>query len=168
MREIPDAFRPVESSDKAFMREAIALARRGVEAGTGGPFGALIVQGGRIVGRGWNRVIADRDPTAHAEVMAIRDACGYLGDFRLGGCVLYSSSEPCPMCQSAARWARLDRVVYAATIRDAADMGFDDGRILDALAGREGGLDLPASQLLREEALEVFRLWQCSPLRVDY
>lgn len=168
MREIPEASQQGENADETFMREAIALARRGVEAGTGGPFGALIVCDGRIIGRGWNRVIVDRDPTAHAEMMAIRDACRHLGDFRLDGCALYTSSEPCPMCQSATHWARLDRVVYAATIRDAAAIGFDDGRILDALAGRDGGLGLPADQILRDEALEVFRLWERSPLRVNY
>lgn len=168
MGEIPEVLQDREDADDAYMRKAIALARRSVEAGTGGPFGALVVRNGRVLGRGWNRVIADHDPTAHAEVTAIRDACRHLGDFRLDGCTLYSSSEPCPMCQSAAHWARLDRVVYAATIRDAADIGFDDARILAALSARDDGLCLPADQALREEALDVFRLWQRSPLRVDY
>jgi tRNA(Arg) A34 adenosine deaminase TadA len=154
--------------DAAFMHEAIALARRGVQAGHGGPFGALIVRGGQVVGRGWNRVIVDCDPTAHAEILAIREAGARLGDHRLLGCTLYSSCEPCPMCLAAAYWARLERVVFAAGAADAAALGFDDRHILDWMTqAREGG-SLPMSQIQREQALEVFRLWQEGPLRVGY
>lgn len=110
--------------DNAFLKEAIALARQGMERGDGGPFGCAIVKDGRIIGRGNNRVTSTNDPTAHAEVVAIRDACRSLGDFQLSGCVLYTSCEPCPMCLGAIYWARPERVVFAGTCTDAADAGF--------------------------------------------
>jgi tRNA(Arg) A34 adenosine deaminase TadA len=150
------------------MRQALELARLSVSDGAGGPFGALVVREGRILGRGRNRVIADCDPTAHAEVLAIREACAAVGDFHLGGATLYSTCEPCPMCHAAAYWAHLDRVVFAAATADAAAIGFDDGHIRDALAGGGWGLKLASRQLLREDALEVFRLWEASPLRISY
>jgi len=160
--------RPGATDDRAFMREALALARRSVSEGTGGPFGALVVRDGRVLGRGWNRVIADRDPTAHAELVAIRSACAASGDYHLNGATLYTTCEPCPMCHAAAYWARLDRIVYAAGTSDAAAIGFDDGRILEALATGTGTLHLSREQLMREDAVAVFRLWERSPLRVDY
>jgi len=159
---------PEEIDDRAFMREALALARRGVEEGAGGPFGAILVRDGIILGRGSNRVIADLDPTAHAELMAIRAACRATGDFHLRGATLYTTCEPCPMCRAAAFWAHVNRVVYAAETADAAAAGFDDGRIREALLDGGGALRLASDQLMREEALEVFRLWERSPLRVDY
>ncbi len=151
-----------------FMREAIALAGQGVGRGDGGPFGAVVVKGDEILGRGWNRVVAGNDPTAHAEVNAIRDACARLGDFRLTGCELYTSCEPCPMCLAAIYWARLDRVWYAATAADAAAAGFDDSLIHAQLKLAESARLLPHGHLLRDEALAVFRHWQRSELRVDY
>jgi len=150
------------------MREAIRLANQGVSKGDGGPFGAVVVKDGRVVGRGWNRVIADNDPTAHAEMNAIRDACGLLRDFRLNGCELYTSCEPCPMCLSAIYWARIDRVWYAATAADAASIGFDDSLIHEQLRLAEGARLLPHGHLLRDEALDVFRRWRDSDLRVNY
>jgi guanine deaminase len=159
---------PDEIDDRAFMLEALTLARRGVADGAGGPFGALVVLDGLILGRGWNRVIADRDPTAHAELIAIRAACQARGDFHLRGATLYTTCEPCPMCRAAAFWAHLDRVVYAADTADAAGIGFDDGLIREALATGGGPLRLATEQLMREEAMEVFRLWERSPLRMDY
>jgi tRNA(Arg) A34 adenosine deaminase TadA len=150
------------------MRAAIALARRGVTAGDGGPFGAVVVREGRILGRGWNRVIVDRDPTAHAEMAAIRDACRRLRVFHLEGCTLYSACEPCPMCLAAAYWARIPRIVYGAGAADAAALGFDDRRILRVLTASDEGLGLHMEQTMREQALDVFRLWRDSPLRVDY
>jgi tRNA(Arg) A34 adenosine deaminase TadA len=150
------------------MVEAIALARRSVEEGAGGPFGALVVREGRILGRGRNRVVADCDPTAHAEVLAIRAACAALGAFQLGGAVLYASCEPCPMCLAAAHWAGLAGVVYAAEAADAAALGFADAEIREILAGRADGRAMPRAQIMRAEALEVFRLWAQSPLRVPY
>jgi guanine deaminase len=157
-----------EQSARGFMAEAIAEARLSVADGAGGPFGAVVVCDGRIVGRGRNRVVADVDPTAHAEILAIRSACANLGRFDLSGCVLYTSCEPCPMCRAAAHWALLDGVVYAAGTLDAEANGFADRNIRDVLAGRPEGQPLPAAQLMRKEALEVFRLWQQSPLKVPY
>lgn len=160
---IPD---PV--AGRAYMAEAIALARRSVEDGAGGPFGALVVRDGHILGRGRNRVVADCDPTAHAEVLAIRAACASLGAFRLEGALLYASCEPCPMCLAAAHWAGLAGVVYAAEAADAAALGFADGAIRDILAGRAEDRAMPRAQIMRAEALAVFRLWGQSPLRVPY
>jgi tRNA(Arg) A34 adenosine deaminase TadA len=150
------------------MAQAVALARQGVEAGAGGPFGALVVKEGRVLGRGFNRVIADLDPTAHAEILAVREACAAIGDFRLHGATLYATCEPCPMCLAAVHWARLARVVFAATVADAARLGFDDRLIFEAMRRSPGGAGLAMAQCGREEALEVFRLWQASPLRRDY
>src|SRR5579863_369776 len=115
--------------DKEYIREAIELARRGVSAGLGGPFGCVIVRHGQVVGRGSNEVTSSNDPTAHAEIVAIRDACRQLGHYQLTDCVLYASCEPCPMCLGAIYWARPKRVVYAAPRGQAAAAGFDDGLI---------------------------------------
>jgi len=151
---------------RVYMAEAIALARRSVEEGAGGPFGAVVVREGRILGRGRNRVVADCDPTAHAEVLAIRAACAALGVFHLSGAILYTSCEPCPMCLAAAQWADLAGVIYAAEGADAAALGFADSQIRAILAGHAQGL--PRAQIMREEALEVFRAWALSPVRVPY
>jgi guanine deaminase len=153
---------------ETFMRQAISLAAEGVRRGDGGPFGAVVVGEGKIIGRGWNRVVADLDPTAHAEVNAIRDACRYLGSYRLHGCVLYTSCQPCPMCLAAAYWARLDHIWYAALTQDAAAVGFDDSHIQDELSRPEKLRDLPQTPLLRAEALPIFKLWRDSERRVDY
>lgn len=150
------------------MREAIRLAAEGVRQGHGGPFGAVVARGDEILGRGWNRVILDRDPTAHAEIMAIRAACQRLGDFRLTGCELYTSCEPCPMCLAAAYWARLEGIWHAATARDAAAIGFDDQHIRQQLTRPMEQRLLRQGQVLREEALVVFRQWRDSPRRVTY
>lgn len=156
------------SRQESFMREAIRLAAEGVRQGDGGPFGAVVVRSGEIIGRGWNRVVADHDPTAHAEINAIRDACRRLRDFHLPDCELYSVCEPCPMCLAATYWARLGRVWYGATAADAAAIGFDDSRIHRQIRLPEERRLLPHDQLLRDEALAVFRLWRESGLRVDY
>lgn len=150
-----------------FMREAIALAERSVAEG-GGPFGAVVVRGGEIIGRGHNRVTLDNDPTAHAEVQAIRDACATLGDYRLEGCSLYVSCMPCPMCFSAVYWARLERVYYAATAADAASIGFDDVYIAEELARPLTERHLSVVQLMRSEALSAFAHWREKPDRIDY
>lgn len=157
-----------ETASESFMREAIGLAETGVRRGDGGPFGAVVVRGGVVVGRGWNRVVADVDPTAHAEVNAVRDACRNLGTFQLDGCQLYTSCQPCPMCLAAAYWARVERIWYAATGRDAAAIGFDDHHIACQMAEPEERRLIGHGQLLRDEALAVFRLWRDSELRVDY
>ena len=156
------------SMREAFMREAIGLAKEGVSRGDGGPFGAVVVRSGEVVGRGWNRVVVDNDPTAHAEMVAIRDACRRLGVFHLRGCELYTACEPCPMCLAAVHWARLEQVWYAASTVDAAAVGFDDAHIHRQVRLPEEHRLLPHDRLLAEEALEVFRLWRDSKLRVDY
>ena len=158
----------VSEGEKRYMREAISLAQQGVEAGDGGPFGAVVVCDGVVVGRGWNRVVGGNDPTAHAEVEAIRDACRRLGSFSLDGCRLYVSCQPCPMCFSASYWARLDEVVYAADEGDAAAIGFDDAAIAVELGLAPGQRRLASRQLLREEALPVFALWRDKADKVPY
>ena len=155
------------SDDEAFLREAIRLAGEHLEAGHG-PFGALVVRGDEIVGRGWNSVTVSLDPTAHAEVLAIRSACQGLARFSLAGCTLYTSCEPCPMCWAAAYWARVDRIVYAATRGDAARAGFDDAHIYDELTLLASGRRLQMRQLLHAEGLEVLERWAAMPDRVQY
>ncbi|MFK7735313.1 MAG: nucleoside deaminase [Pirellulaceae bacterium] len=151
-----------------FMREALELAEKRMLAGDGGPFGAVIVADGEIVGRGWNRVTSTCDPTAHAEVCAIRDACTKLKRFSLKGCVLYSSCEPCPMCLAAILWARLDEVIFAAGCEDAAAAGFDDGHFYRQVALPIEKRELPMRQQLREEGKRVFDAWLKFEDRVEY
>ena len=152
---------------EAFMRRAIDLSRQGMERGDGGPFGAVVVKGGAIVGEGWNRVLATNDPTAHGEVVAIRDACQKLGTYDLTGCDLFTSAEPCPMCLSAIYWARIARVYYGNSHADTAAIGFDDANFLDELK-KSGGRAVPEIRLLPEEALAVYREFAANPDRVRY
>jgi tRNA(Arg) A34 adenosine deaminase TadA len=152
---------------QVLMRRAIALSRENVQRG-GGPFGAVIVKAGAIVGEGFNRVTATNDPTAHAEVVAIRDACARLGTFVLSGCEIYTSCEPCPMCLSAIYWARLDRIWFANTKVDAAAIEFDDHFIYDELAKDASRRAIPMTGMLRDEALAAFRDWQANAARVRY
>jgi tRNA(Arg) A34 adenosine deaminase TadA len=151
-----------------FMRRAIALAKNNVSTGAGGPFAAVIVQDGRIVAEGANRVTATNDPTAHAEVMAIREACRKRGSFQLPGCELYTTCEPCPMCLGAIYWARLERIYYACVEADAAAAGFDDGHIYQELRLPITQRSLPMQSLLRDEALEIFSLWRRQETKVPY
>jgi tRNA(Arg) A34 adenosine deaminase TadA len=151
-----------------FMREAIALSIEKMEAGEGGPFGAVIVKDGQIIGRGWNCVTSANDPTAHAEVMAIRDTCRRLGTFDLSGCEIYSSCEPCPMCLAAIYWARLDRLFFAATRADATDAGFDDELICSELSKEWKTRKLPVEQGLQSEAQKALKLWKNNPDRRSY
>jgi guanine deaminase len=154
--------------DDALLREAIALARRSVAEG-GGPFGAIVVRGSEILGRGTNRVTIDNDPTAHAEICAIRAACKTLGSFRLDGCSVYASCEPCPMCMAALRWARVERLVFGASTADAAAAGFDDERFQRELGSVSSASSvLPGEQMLRDEALAPFRDWAAKPDRRPY
>ncbi|MGM0593334.1 MAG: nucleoside deaminase [Pseudomonadota bacterium] len=150
-----------------FLREAIRLADESLANG-GGPFGAVIVRDGAIVGRGNNRVTLNNDPTAHAEVQAIRDACRSLGDFQLSGCELYVSCEPCPMCMAAAYWARLDGIYFAASAEDAAQVGFDDVSIRDELRREPAQRHLPMAQALRQEGQVPFARWEALADRVEY
>jgi tRNA(Arg) A34 adenosine deaminase TadA len=154
--------------DLIFMRAAIELAAEHMRAKDGGPFGALITRGSEIIARGWNRVTSSNDPTAHAEISAIRAAAGALGSFQLRGCVLYTSCEPCPMCLGAAYWARVDRLVFAANRHDAAEAGFDDERIYRELARLPFSRDLPTQQALREKAIDVFAEWRQMPDKISY
>jgi guanine deaminase len=151
-----------------FMRRAIELSRYGMRRRDGGPFGAVVVQNGRIIGEGWNQVIATNDPTAHGEVVAIRHACRTVGTFVLAGCDLYTSAEPCPMCLSATYWARVARVFFGNTVTDAAAIGFDDTAILDELRKSAPDRSIPATRFLAEEAAEVFREFAADPERVRY
>ena len=140
------------------MREAIKLSAESVQSG-GGPFGAVIVRNGEIIARGENRVTVCNDPTAHAEVSAIREAAARMGTYDLSGCEIYSSCEPCPMCLGAIYWARLDRLYYAGTRADAANVGFDDAHIYEELPLDPSQRELPTESLLREEAQRVFEAW---------
>ncbi|HEY2120658.1 MAG TPA: nucleoside deaminase [Candidatus Acidoferrum sp.] len=142
-----------------FMRRAIALGLENVRSGNGGPFAALIVKDGAVISEGANCVTTTNDPTAHAEVVAIREACRKLGNFQLSGCDLYTTCEPCPMCLGAIYWARPARVYYACLAADAAASGFDDAFIYDELKRPLASRCLPMQQLLRDESLAIFTLW---------
>lgn len=139
-----------------------------MEAGAGGPFGAVIVKDGNVIGRGWNCVTSSNDPTAHAEVMAIRDACATLNTFDLSGCEIYASCEPCPMCLSAIYWARLNHLYFAADRNAAADAGFDDEMIYREISKDWKNRNLPAGQLLPAEAQEAFERWNEKTNRTPY
>jgi guanine deaminase len=161
--------RPTPLSTHArFMRRAIVLGRRGMRTGDGGPFGAVVVRGGAIVGEGWNRVLATRDPTAHGEIVAIRAAGRRLATFRLSGCDLYTTGEPCPMCLSAIYWARIERVFFGFTVADAARIGFDDRVIYRELARPAARRQIPAVQVLAAEARALAREYAANPRRARY
>ena len=145
-------------NDEFFMRKAIELSVNNIDE-NGGPFGAVIVKNGEIIAQGVNRVTKNIDPTAHAEVNAIRTACKTLNTFDLSGCEIYSSCEPCPMCLGAIYWARLSKLVFANTKSDARDIDFDDSFIYDEIAMPIEKRSLPTTTMLREEALEAFKLW---------
>jgi len=153
---------------KEFMNEAIKLAESNIEKQNGGPFGAIIVKDGKIVGRGNNQVTSQNDPTAHAEVQAIRDACKNLNTFNLEGCEIYASCEPCPMCLGAIYWARLDKLFYAGTKDDAAKANFDDSFIYKEFNLPKGERSIPSSQLMRDKAVEVFDQWIESENKIPY
>lgn len=150
--------------DKAFMQEAIAQAREGIRAGHGGPFGAVVVKDGKIVGRGHNRVISSHDPTMHGEIAAIRDACAALGSHQLTGCTLYTTAQPCPMCLSAIFWSGITEVYYGCTIEDTSGIGFRDEEFYARIRGGEGH----GSELCRAECLEVFKEYSSSSNREKY
>jgi guanine deaminase len=150
------------------MREAIRLAREHMHAGHGGPFGCVIAKEGRVVGRGWNQVTSANDPTAHAEVVAIREACRALDSFSLAGCELYASCEPCPMCLAAIYWARIERVYFAGTRADAADAGFDDEFLYREIPLPKEARKLPMTPLLRPEAQAVFGEWKTKADKTPY
>jgi guanine deaminase len=151
-----------------FLRQAIAEALAGVAANRGGPFGAVVVKDGQIIGRGCNNVTSLNDPTAHAEVQALRDAGANLQDFRLSGCTLYASCQPCPMCQAAAYWARVDAVFYASSGRDAAELGFDDEWVRREISLPADQRHTPLTQLLPIEGLEPFHAWRAKTDKTWY
>lgn len=159
----------MDSNDRAIhMREAIQLAIEGVTRGRGGPFGAVVVKAGVVIGRGCNSVTSTNDPTAHAEIVAIRDACRQLGQFHLDGCELYASCEPCPMCLAAIYWAHLSRIYFGCTALEAAAAGFADDFIRGELARPITARSIPAERLLPVEAAATFRAWQDKPDRLEY
>ena len=158
---------PVQPNPE-FLRRAIALATQNVASGKGGPFGAVIVRDSKIIGEGVNSVTASNDPTAHAEVNAIRAAARSIGAFTLKGCEIYSSCEPCPMCLAAAYWARLDALYYGASAADAAQAGFDDAFLYAELRKDLGHRKLRATQLLGDEAKASFAAWIAAPNKVEY
>jgi tRNA(Arg) A34 adenosine deaminase TadA len=150
-----------------FMKEAIRLSEENVKKG-GGPFGAVIVKDGKIVGRGANSVTTLNDPTAHAEVVAIRDAAKNLGSFDLSGCTIYTSCEPCPMCLGAVYWAHLSNMFYGNTKADAAKVGFDDAFIYKEIDLPLDKRSIPARQLLPDEAYKAFKMWEENPDKIEY
>ncbi|MDA3650222.1 nucleoside deaminase [Saccharopolyspora indica] len=155
------------SAEQDWMAQAIELATTNVAAG-GGPFGALVVRGGEVIATGTNKVTVDLDPTAHAEVTAIRNACRALGTFKLDGCVLVTSCEPCPMCLASALWARVDRVLFAADRDDAAEAGFDDRAFYDVFENPQAESPSPVQRVAMPDRNAAFDAWRGKTDRVDY
>jgi tRNA(Arg) A34 adenosine deaminase TadA len=151
-----------------FMREAIRLSIENVRSGRGGPFAAIVAKDGTIIARGTNIVTSTNDPTAHAEIVAIREACRILGKFQLDGCEIYTSCEPCPMCLGAIYWARPERVFYGNTKQNAAEIDFDDSFIYEELPKKIGDRSIPMVQVLHEEALAAFKMWKEKPDKIEY
>ena len=158
----------ITNSDKDFMKEAIKLSHEGMIANEGGPFGAVIVRNGKIIGRGSNRVTITNDPTAHAEIVAIRDACKKLNTFDLQGCIIYTSCEPCPMCLSAIYWARIKEIYYGADRIDAANIGFDDNSIYDEISKPLNKRIIPIKNILTKEAQDVLKIWDKKVDKIKY
>jgi len=154
--------------NRAFMEQAIRLATENVTSGRGGPFGAVVVKDGKVIATGANQVTAANDPTAHAEVTAIRAACKALGTFVLEGCEVYTSCEPCPMCLAAIYWARCKGIFYGCNAADAAKAGFDDAFLYDEMKKPLGERALPIVNLCGEEAWQAFAAWLDSPKKVEY
>jgi guanine deaminase len=151
-----------------FMEQAIALATENVTSGRGGPFGAVIVRDGKVLASGANMVTADNDPTAHAEITAIRRACAALGTFRLEGCEIYTSCEPCPMCLAAIYWSHCSAIFYGNTASDAARAGFDDAFLYGEVQKPVEERRIPTINLMREKAISSFEAWRESASRIDY
>ncbi len=158
----------MSNSNEQFMKRAIELARAGMDGGRGGPFGCVVVKNGEIVGEGSNCVTSTNDPTAHAEVVAIRNACKTLNAFQLDGCEIYTSCEPCPMCLGAIYWARPEQVFYACTREDAAAAGFDDDFIYDELAKPNEDRQRAMISMLRDEGVALFHDWSAKTDKIRY
>lgn len=150
------------------MRRAIALSLENVRSGRGGPFAAIVVRGDKVIAEGTNQVTSKNDPSAHAEVLAVRTACSVLKHFQLIGCEIYTSCEPCPMCLGLIYWARPDKVYYANTAEDATAIGFDDSRIYHEFASPPAHRSIAMVQMLRDEALAAFRAWQAKADKILY
>lgn len=157
----------MEQKEKKYLKQAIEISVKNIDEG-GGPFGALVVKGDRVISTSGNHVTRHNDPTAHAEIEAIRKACKEMDTFSLEGCTLYSSCEPCPMCLGAIYWARLDKVVFAASKEDARWAGFDDSFIYEELQKPVQERNVPTYQILREEALEAFNKWENTEDKIEY
>ena len=151
-----------------FMWEAIRLSQQNIRDGKGGPFACVIVKDGKIIARGTNLVTSTNDPTAHAEIVAIREACKVLGTFQLNGCEIYTSCEPCPMCLGALYWARPDKIYFANSREDASKAGFDDLFIYEELPKKVSERKIPTQQIMREEALAAFREWEQKQDKIQY
>ena len=151
-----------------FMRAAIAESERGMNNNEGGPFGAVIVKDGKIIGRGNNRVTSSNDPTAHAEVTAIRDACTAIENFDLSGSEIYTSCEPCPMCLAAIFWSRIDKIYFANTKKDAANINFDDDFFYQEIDKPLDERSIPMQQMMREDAIKVFQAWTNKEDKIAY
>ncbi len=158
----------MEKDHSYFLKRAIQLAEEGMDKGSGGPFGAVIVKNGEIIAESSNRVTSTNDPTAHAEVAAIRQACEKLENFQLEDCILYTSCEPCPMCLGAIYWARPNKVYYALSREDAAKIGFDDQFVYDEIALKMEQRKIPFINMMREEGLPVFQKWEAKGDKIDY
>lgn len=156
------------SLPNSFMQEAIRLSFETMRNNTGGPFGAVIVKDGKIIARGCNKVVSSNDPTAHAEIVAIREACKLLNNFQLEGCEIYTSCEPCPMCMAAIYWARPNKVCYANSKTDAAEIGFDDDFIYQEIALPYSERKIPILRIMEKEALEAFKEWSEKSDKVHY
>src|SRR5437763_4860051 len=154
--------------EKKFLDRAIELSRQGMQSGRGGPFGCVVVKDGHIIGEGYNQVTTTNDPTAHAEVVAIRNACKALQTFQLTDCDIYASCEPCPMCLGAIYWARPGRVYFAASASDAAQAGFDDHFIYEQLQLPLQNRSIAMQPMMRAEGLKPFRVWAAKPDKVSY
>ena len=158
----------MNEKDREFMRRAIELAQQGIDANDGGPFGAIVVKDGEIIGEGCNQVTSTNDPTAHAEVVAIRAACRALNSFQLDGCVIYTSCEPCPMCLGAIYWARPLKMYFACNREDAANVGFDDRLIYEEIERPIEDRRIESVNFLREEGLRVFENWANKSDKTEY
>ncbi len=155
-------------TEKSHMMRAIELARQGMHRGDGGPFGAVVVRDGEIIGEGWNRVLATHDPTAHGEILAIRDACARIGSFSLEGCEIFTTGEPCPMCLGAIHWARIRAVHHGFGVADAAVAGFDDHEFHHQMTLPPSERAIPSTEVCRGEAMELLREYMAMPDRRIY
>jgi tRNA(Arg) A34 adenosine deaminase TadA len=158
----------ITENDKRFMRRAIELALIGVNDNDGGPFGCVIVRNGEIIGEGRNLVTSTNDPTAHAEIVAIRNACSDIGSFQLDNCTIYTSCEPCPMCLGAIYWSRAEQIFIGCTREEAAAFGFDDAFIYDEIAVDPAKRSIPIINILNDEAIECFNAWGANPDKIEY